>query len=86
MARVDLSELPHWHQQLCKRLRATRKEAGYTMVQTVKTLSDMGLGVYQPDLSDYERGKTVPSLGTLYALAKVYDVDVYALMGPRDEP
>lgn len=56
------------------------------MVQTVKTLSDMGLGVYQPDLSDYERGKTVPSLGTLYALAKVYDVDVYALMGPRDEP
>lgn len=83
MAKLQLDHLPPWHQHLCRQLRAIRKQSGLTLKQAALQLQEAGHKVYQPDLSDYERGQMMPSLERLYALSTLYDVDVDVFLSPR---
>lgn len=62
-----------------KRLRTARKKAGLTQVQISQELN-----IIQKSFSQYETGRTAPSMSTLVALAKKLNVSVDWLLGLSD--
>ena len=63
------------------RLRALRRERGLTLVRLAAAC-----GLSHPFLSQIERGKARPSLGSMSALAKALDCPVSQLLGPPSHP
>lgn len=64
---------------LAERFRELRKERGWRLKDVAEVT---GLSI--PYLSDLERDRTNPSLDTLRALAKAYEMTVHDLMAPVD--
>lgn len=66
---------------LGKRLSALRKERGYTQTE----LAEM-VGIIQPLISDYERGRLRPHPGILVKLTKALQISADEILGIKQKP
>lgn len=63
------------------RLKKYRKNKGITGIELARNI-----GISQGSLSDIERGKTNPSLGTIQNLAATTDIDLVWLITGKEAP
>ena len=64
-----------------QRLRKLRKDHGISQ----RALAEL-LGISQQTYSRYERGQLIPSVETVYVLARLYHVSMDYLAGITDDP
>ncbi len=64
-----------------QRLRKLRKDHGISQ----RALAEL-LGISQQTYSRYERGQRIPSVETVYVLARLYHVSMDYLAGITDDP
>lgn len=62
------------------RFKLARMQAGLS-----QKAAAISLGVAQPSMSEWERGKSLPTYGHLFGMADLYHVSVAYLMGRDDE-
>ena len=62
-----------------QRIRVLRQKLNYTQIQVEKAT-----GIPQSNLSEFENGKLIPTIQTLFKIAKFFGVSVAYLLGEGD--